>query len=111
MASLPPIIELPLGDDEALRVFSPAAYPFSIQQYRDYENRLFSYAIAIGWPEGTLIIQRRIMDDQSEFIHMEHYSSGLSLGLILLAGMITSVAILSLIDRRRLIPKDEMSNR
>jgi hypothetical protein len=35
LASFLPIITIPLGENEAIRVFSPVAYPLCIQQYRN----------------------------------------------------------------------------
>lgn len=100
IASLPPIITIPLNENEALRVFSPVAYPFCIQQYRNYDANLFSYMISFGWPEGIPLLQFALRDDQSEFIHEQHYLSGLSLGLLLLLVVIVLVGILNLIERK-----------
>jgi hypothetical protein len=103
MAGLPPITEISLGKNEALRVFSPVAFPFCIQQYRDYGARLFSYTVCLGWPEAIPLLQLAPQDDQSEFIHVQHYFSGLSFGLLLLLGMTVLVGILTNIDRRSII--------
>lgn len=100
MASMPPIIEVSLAEDEVLRAFSPAAYPFCIQQYRNYDSHIFSYAISLGWPEGMPLLQLASQDDQSEFIHIQHYLAGLSLGLLLLLIMAVLVGILAWVDRR-----------
>jgi hypothetical protein len=105
IASLPPIIEIPLSGNEAIRVFSPAAYPFCIQQYRNYDAHLFSYAVTLGWPEGTPLLQFALRDDQSEFIHEQHYLSGLSLGLLLLLVVIVLVGTLTLIERKSTITR------
>lgn len=108
MASLFPITEILLGENEVLRVFSPAAFPFCIQQYRDYSAELFRYSICFGWPEGVPLLQFHLLDSQSEFIHMEHYRSGLSLGLFLLLGMAVLVGILTIIDSRYAIPRKKL---
>ncbi len=100
LASMPPITEIPLNDDEALRFFPQIAYPFCIQQYRDYAADLFSYSIIFGWPEGMPLVQFALQEDQSHFIHYQHYLAGFSLGLILLLGMVVLVGILSLIENK-----------
>ncbi len=109
LASLPPITEIPLSENEALRIFSPFAYPFCIQQYRDYGARLFSYALILGWPEGIPLIQLGLQDDQSEFIHAQHYFSGLILGIVLLLGVVILVGVLTVIDKRGLLTKVKWS--
>lgn len=109
LASLPPITEISLGANEVLRIFSPAAFPFCIQQYRDYSAELFSYTVCLGWPEGIPLLQLPLWDShQSEFIHEGHYSSGLGLGLLLLLGMAGLVGILTIIDRRYTIPRKRL---
>ena len=107
MASLPPIVNIPLGEDEAIRVFSPVAYPLCIQQYRNYDANLFSYTISFGWPEGFPLLKIGLMDDQSEFIHAAHYFSGLFLGLVLLLFVVTLVGILTLVERNRVIARKQ----
>lgn len=100
LASLPPITEIPLNEDEALRVFPQIAYPFCIQQYRNYAADLFSYSVNLGCPEGIPLLQFALQEDQSHFIHYQHYLSGFSLGLILLLGTVVLVGILSLIESK-----------
>jgi hypothetical protein len=107
LASLSPIIEIPLSGDEALRVFSPAAYPFCIQQYRNYDANLFSYTISFGWPEGIPLLQFALQEDQSHFIHAQHYFSGLSLGLLLLLVVVVLVGFLTLIERKSKVPRKQ----
>ena len=107
MASFPPILYIPLSEDEAIRVFSPVAYPFCIQQYRNYDANLFSYTVSFGWPEGFPILKLGLMDDQSEFIHVQHYLSGLSLGLLLFLVAIVLVGTLTLIERKRVIARKQ----
>lgn len=103
MASFPPIMTIPFGENEAIRAYSPVAYPFCIQQYRNYDAHLFSYAVIFGWPEGTPLLQFALWDDQSEYIHVQHYLSGLSLGLLLFLVVIVLVGTLTLIERKRVI--------
>jgi len=107
MASLSPITEIPLSGDEALRVFSPAAYPFCIQQYRNYDANLFSYTVSFGWPEGIPLLQFALQEDQSHFIHAQHYFSGLSLGLLLLLVVVVLVGLLTLIERKSIVPRTQ----
>jgi hypothetical protein len=103
MASLSPITEIPLSGDEVLRVYSPAAYPFCIQQYRNYDANLFSYIVSFGWPEGIPLLQFALQEDQSHFIHAQHYFSGLSLGLFLLLVVVILVSLLTLIERKNIV--------
>jgi hypothetical protein len=105
MASLSPITEIPLSGSEVMRVYSPAAYPFCIQQYRNYDANLFSYAVSFGWPEGTPLVQLALQEDQSHFIHAQHYLSGLNLGLLLLLVVIVLVGMLTLIERKSTITR------
>ena len=105
MASFPPIMTIPLSENEAIRVFSPVAYPFCIQQYRNYDASLFSYSVNIGWPEGFPLLQLGLQEDQSHLIHAQHYLSGLSLGLLLLLVVIVLVGTLTLIERKSTITR------
>jgi hypothetical protein len=107
MASLSPITEIPLSGDEALRVYSPAAYPFCIQQYRNYAAGLFSYIVSFGWPEGIPLLEFALQEDQSHFIHAQHYFSGLSLGLLLLLVVVVLVGLLTLIERKSVVPRKQ----
>lgn len=99
LAYMPPITEITLGAEEELRVFSPVAYPFSIQQYRHYVERVFRYSIVLGWPGGLPVIQFPMLDDQSEFIHGQAYYSGLILGLLGLGLVLGVVVMLNLVDK------------
>ena len=107
MASLSPITEIPLSGDEVLRVFSPAAYPFCIQQYRNYDANLFSYTVSFGWPEGIPLVQFAPQEDQSHFIHAQHYFSGLSIGLLLLLVVVILVGFLTLIERKSIVQRKQ----
>ncbi|MFW9954351.1 MAG: hypothetical protein ACFFD3_07345 [Candidatus Thorarchaeota archaeon] len=105
LASILPILDIPLENNEAIRVFSPAAFPFSIQQYRNYDAGLFNYTLSLGWPQGFPLIQSPIMDDQSEYIHFQHYSIGLTLGLILLLGVVLTVLALHWADTKHVLDR------
>lgn len=106
LASMPPILEIVVGENETLRVFSPVAYPFCIQQYRDYDVGLFSYSLSLGWPEGLPLIQTAALDDQSEYINYQHYAIGLYLGILLLLSMVILVGILTVIDRKGILVRN-----
>jgi hypothetical protein len=109
LASLPPITEILLGPNQVLRVFSPAAFPFCIQQYRDYSAELFSYTLSLGWPEGIPLLQLPLWTShESIFIHEQHYRSGFSLGLLLLLVMTVLAGVLTVIDRRYTIPRKKL---
>ncbi|TFF96698.1 hypothetical protein EU546_00880 [Candidatus Thorarchaeota archaeon] len=101
LAYMPTITEITIGVEEELRLGLPAAYPFSVQQYRDYAEGVFSYSIVLGWPRGLPVIQFPLYDDQSEFIRAEAYYSGLMLGILGLALMATVVVLLFVFDRYR----------
>ncbi len=100
-ASLP-VTEISTGSNQELRVMPPAAFPFTIQQYRDYDTNQFNYRIVIGWPDGIPIYESVTMDDQSEFIHLAHLSAGLLLGIYQLVGLAALLIVIYLFDRRRL---------
>jgi len=108
LANLPPIVDIPLSENEALRTYPAYAYPFCIQQYRDYSAGLFSYALIIGWPEGIPLMQLALTDDQSEFIHVQHYFTGLTLGLVLLLVVVILVSILTVIDRSSSLSRGQL---
>ena len=38
--SIPPITDYPMSQDQALRVYPPTAFPFTLQQHRDYDAGL-----------------------------------------------------------------------
>ena len=107
LASFPPIITIPLGENEAIRVFSPIAYPLCIQQYRNHETSLFSYTLSLGWPDGIHLLESGLMDDQSEFIHAAHYYFGLSLGLLLLLLVVALVGTLIFVERKKKITRNQ----
>ncbi len=103
LASFPPIMTIPLAENEVTRTFSPIAYPFSIQQYRNYDANLFSYSVIVGWPEGFPLFELGLQEDQSHLIHGAHYFSGLFLGLVLLVLVIILVGALTLVERKKTI--------
>ncbi len=102
-ASLPPILDIPLENNTALRAFPPYAFPFAILQYRDYNAGLFNYILALGWPEGIPLFQFATIDDQSEYISMQHYSAGLLVGVLLLLSAIATVYALMELDKRGIL--------
>jgi hypothetical protein len=102
-ASLPPILDTPLENNTALRAFPPYAFPFTILQYRDYDAGLFNYILALGWPEGIPLFQFPVIDDQSEYISMQHYSAGLLVGVLLLLSAIVTVYALMELDKRGIL--------
>lgn len=102
-ANLPPILDLPLESNTALRTFPPYAFPFTIMQYRDYDAGLFNYIISLGWPEGIPIYQFPIYDDQSEYIHYQNYQAGLMIGIILLISAILAACSLINLDKRGIL--------
>jgi hypothetical protein len=107
LANLPPITEISLNDDQALRVYPQIAYPFCIQQYRNYVTGFFRYSVNLGCPEGLPLLQFALQEDQSHFIHYQHYLSGLDLGLILLLGMVALVGSLYLLERKVVIERKQ----
>jgi len=107
MASLSPITEFQLDESVELRTFSPAAYPFCIQQLRNYTAYTIRYSLYFGWPEGILLFESATWDNQSEFIHFLHYSFGLMLGLILLFSTFLLVGFLTLIDKKGVFVRDK----
>lgn len=102
-ASLPPILDISLENNTALRAFPPYAFPFTILQYRDYDAGLFNYILALGWPEGIPLFQFPVTDDQSEYISMQHYSAGLLVGVLLLLSAIVTIYILIELDKRGIL--------
>lgn len=93
-----PILEIPIGPEQELRVMPPTAFPFTIQQHRDYDTNQFYYRIVIGWPDGIQIFRTVATDDQSEFIHWTHFGMMVILGLYMLASVPFIVAGLVHLD-------------
>ncbi|MFW9933705.1 MAG: hypothetical protein ACFFDR_13760 [Candidatus Thorarchaeota archaeon] len=102
-ANLPPILDIPLENNTALRAYPPFAFPFTILQYRDYDAGLFNYILALGWPVGIPFFQFAINDDQSEYIHYQHYQAGLLVGILLLLCAILTAYSLVELDKRGIL--------
>ncbi len=106
-----PIVEIPTGSNQELRVMPPTAYPFTVQQSRNYDTNQFSYRIVIGWPDGLPIFQSLAMDDQSEFIHLTHLYFAVLLGEYIVTGSLMVIAGLVFIEQlRRIKDKDKTSH-
>ena len=93
-ASLGPIIDYPLGSNQALRVYPPTAYPFTMQQYRDYDASSFHYRIVVGWPDGVQIYSHAPTPDQSEFMHIQRFLTTVALGGYVAIGLLLSIPII-----------------
>ncbi|MFW9808496.1 MAG: hypothetical protein ACFFE6_03855 [Candidatus Thorarchaeota archaeon] len=102
-----PIVEIPAGSNQELRVMPPSAYPFTMQQYRDYDTNQFYYRIVIGWPDGLPIFQSLAMDDQSEFINLTHLYIGVLLGEYIVTGSLMVIAGLVFFEQLKRI-KDQV---
>jgi len=92
-ASLPPIIDYPLGSNQVLRVYPPTAYPFTMQQYRDYDASSFHYRIVVGWPDGVQIYSHASTPDQSEFMHIQRFLTTVALCGYVATGLLLSIPI------------------
>ncbi len=107
-AVFPPIVEIPTGPNQELRVMPPTAFPFTMQQYRDYDSDQFNYRIVIGWPDGVPIFEGVTTDDQSEFIHLAHFYTAMILGAYMVVGLtviLTIVYLFALRRREMIIPQ------
>ena len=91
-----PIIEIPTGPNQELRVMPQTAFPFTMQQFRDYDTGQFYYRIVVGWPNGFPIYQALPIDDQSEFIIRAHLYVTVLLGEAVSAGLMMSLSVLFL---------------
>jgi len=58
-----PVVEIPTGPNQEFRMMPPTAFPFTMQQYRDYDSNQFYYRIVIGWPTGIPIYEWGIEND------------------------------------------------
>ncbi len=94
------VTEIPLGSEQALRVFSAAAFPFTIQQHRDYAMDTYHCAIVIGYPDGVSLVESPDKPDQSEFIHFDHYLFTAYLGALSLTAMAATLVALALLERK-----------
>ena len=96
-----PITDIPMGSEQELRVMPPTAFPLTMQQYRDYDTDKFSYRIVIGWPDGIPIFQGITYDDQSEYIHLAHLSTGILLGGYMIVGLVSVLLVIYLVEIRK----------
>ncbi len=96
-----PIVEISTGSNQELRVMPPTAFPFTMQQYRDYDTSQFYYRIVVGWPNGFPLYEGMAVDDQSEFILRTHLYIALLLGEDISAGLMISLSVLFLLEKRR----------
>ncbi|TFG32820.1 hypothetical protein EU527_09320 [Candidatus Thorarchaeota archaeon] len=96
-----PIISVPLGTEQELRVMPPTTFPLTMQQYRDYDADLFYYRIVLGWPDGLPVFEGVPFDDQSEFILRAHLNTGILLGGYMIAGLATLLVIIYLLELRK----------
>ena len=96
-----PIVEISTGSNQELRVMPPTAFPFTMQQYRDYDTSQFYYRIVVGWPNGLPLYEGMAVDDQSEFILRTHLYIAVLLGEDISAGLMISLSVLSFIEKRR----------
>ena len=93
-ASIPPITDYPVSQDQALRVFPPTAFPFTLQQHRDYDAGLFHYRIVLGWPDGLQVFAFNPTSDWSEFMRFQLALAKLVLGGCLAIGLLFSVPVI-----------------
>ncbi len=100
-AASPPMVEIPTGPNQELRVMPPTAFPFTMQQYRNYDLDQFYYRIVIGWPDGIPIYEGVANDDQSEFIHFAHLYTAMFLGAYMVVGLMVILVIVYLLALRR----------
>ncbi len=92
-------IDIVVNSDEAYRVSFSFTYPFTMEQYRNYEANLFYYLIRFGSHDGIVLFQFPATPDQGEFIHLQHNFSAGVLGLLTMIGPLL-VFILSYIEAR-----------
>lgn len=94
------LVEIPLGSNPVIfhspvmRVMPPTTFPFTMQQYRDYDLNQFYYRIVIGWPDGIPIYEGGPMDDQSEYIHLAHLQTTILLGAYVFVGQLAILALI-----------------
>jgi hypothetical protein len=96
-----PIIEIPTGPNQELRVMPPTAFPLTMQQHRNYDTNQFYYRIVIGWPDGVPIYKGLEVDDQSEFIHQTHYYTAIQLGEDISACLMMALSLFFLLEGRK----------
>lgn len=96
-----PIIEIPTGLNQELRVMPPTAFPLTMQQHRNYDTNQFYYRIVVGWPNGVPIYEGPEVDDQSEFIHQTHYYTAILLGEDISAVLMMALSLFFLLEGRK----------
>ncbi|MHA2322149.1 MAG: hypothetical protein ACXACG_10895 [Candidatus Thorarchaeota archaeon] len=106
-----PVIEIPTGPNQELRVMPFTAFPFTMQQHRNYDTNQFYYRIVIGWPNGPPIYEGLEVDDQSEFIHQTHFYTAILLGEDIAAGLLMSLSVLFVSQRRQKRENDDLKQR
>ncbi|MHA1135568.1 MAG: hypothetical protein ACTSSE_03700 [Candidatus Thorarchaeota archaeon] len=100
-SSIGPILEIPAESEQTIRVFAPTAFPFTLQQHRDYNNNMFHYEIVVGWPDGLTIYETIPMDDQGEFILQRHIQTTVVLGLYVISGLALAFPVILAYQRLR----------
>lgn len=88
-----PVIEISTGPNQELRVMPFTAFPFTMQQHRNYDTNQFYYRIVIGWPNGPPIYEGLEVDDQSEFMHQTHFYTAILLGEDISAGLMMALSL------------------
>ncbi|MFQ5834114.1 MAG: hypothetical protein ACE5H4_15525 [Candidatus Thorarchaeota archaeon] len=91
--------EFQVDTERMLRVQPPGAFPFTMQQYRDYEADQFFYRIVIGWPDGRPVYEFPQSPDQSEFIHLQHYACTIMLAFLSMGGLFLALPIIWALNR------------
>jgi len=94
-----PVVTVSTGVDQELRVMPPAGFPFTMQQYRNYDTNQFNYRIVLGWPDGFPIFESVLTDDQSEFIHIAHLVTATYLGLYLFSSLVVILGLIYIFER------------
>ena len=91
-----PAVELWTDSQVRTLIFPPACYPFTIISVHDFDARLFSYRIVLGWPDGVPVVVLPTEDDQSEFMTIQHLTCAVILTqLAFLAGLAALAGILA----------------
>lgn len=83
----------PIGPEQTVNIYGPSTYPFTILMYHDFEARSFYYQITIGGLDGQPVFTSEVMDDQSEFMHLQGFSIRLLLGAIGLIPLVVALYI------------------
>jgi len=91
--------QIVVNSDEVYRAFSSLTYPFTMEQYRNYDANLFYYLIRLGSHDGPVFIQFPATQYQGEFIHSQHHFSVAVLGLLTMLGPMLVVILSYVMDR------------